>query len=85
MPLLVATLLYSSQNYSYYIRRDRSPLKHTGVVFDLVNIANRSRRRRARQVPSLYFTKLIPFAAALSNSSGPHRVTKVNNIKKKFL
>ena len=27
MPHLVATLIYLSQNYSYYIRGDRSPLK----------------------------------------------------------
>ena len=26
MPHLVATLIYLSQNYSYYIRGDRSPL-----------------------------------------------------------
>ena len=26
MPYLVATLIYLSQNYSYYIRGDRSPL-----------------------------------------------------------
>ena len=27
MPHLAATLIYLSQNYSYYIRGDRSPLK----------------------------------------------------------
>ena len=27
MPHLVATLIYLSQNYSYYIRGDRSPLR----------------------------------------------------------
>ena len=29
MPHLVATLIYLSQNYSYYIRGDRSPITHT--------------------------------------------------------
>ena len=28
MPHLVATLIYLSQIYSYYMRGDRSPLKH---------------------------------------------------------
>ena len=31
MPQLVATLIYLSQIYSYYIRGDRSPLKYTNV------------------------------------------------------
>ena len=31
MPHLVATLIYLSQNFSYYIRGDRSPLKLQGV------------------------------------------------------
>ena len=33
MPHLVANLIYLSQNYSYYIRGDRSPLKATKLVY----------------------------------------------------
>ena len=36
MPHLVATLIFLSQNYSYYIRGDRSPL----IVLNLGNATN---------------------------------------------
>ena len=35
MPHLVATLIYLSQNYSYYIRGDRSPLMYELVFLML--------------------------------------------------
>ena len=38
MPHLVATLIYLSQKYSYYIRGDRSPLTKDGPHAERVNI-----------------------------------------------
>ena len=35
MPHIVATLIYLSQMYSYYIRGDMSHLKHTTTLFSL--------------------------------------------------
>ena len=38
MPHLVATLIYLSQNYSYHIRGDRSPLGSYFYVLDILGL-----------------------------------------------
>ena len=64
VPHLVATLIYLSQNYSYYIRGDRSPLMH-----DSSHAMSASSEEEMLNILSMYFVYVHLFCSAKPKGS----------------
>ena len=59
MPHLVATLIYLSQNYSYYIRGDRSPLRTYDITYSEFDANKCVSDEQHRKICVLYAGRLL--------------------------